>query len=321
MRKFYLMTGLWAAFFSVNAQKIATFDDVVLDPETYYNGSDGRGGFSSGGFWFPNNYNADWGSWSGFSISNMKDTLTAGYENQFSSVAGSGVNGSGNYSVAYDTGKLRMEFDSSIEVKGFFVTNSTYAYLAMRDGSDWTKTFGGTEGTDPDYFKLMVWGTDQDGHISDTVEFFLADFRYEDNENDFILKEWEWLDLTSLGLVTTLNFALESSDVGEYGMNTPAYFCLDDFTAALPSFLFPVQKKHAELSVYPNPVYDELFIDIPEDTERIIITDISGKLYYQNENPLTGKMRINEVSQLSSGILIVCIHKGQVRLYRKVVKL
>jgi hypothetical protein len=34
---------------------------------------------------------------------------------------------------------LKMDFESSIEVKGFFVSNSTYAYLEMRDGSDWTK--------------------------------------------------------------------------------------------------------------------------------------------------------------------------------------
>jgi hypothetical protein len=321
MRKFYLMTGLWAALFSVNAQKVATFEDAELEPGTFYNGSDGNGGFASGGFWFPNDYNDDWGSWSGFSLSNMKDTLTAGYENQFSSVAGSGVNNSGNYAVAYYAGELKMDFESSIEVKGFFVTNSTYAYLAMREGSDWTKTFGGTDGTDPDYFKLLIWGTDQDGHITDTVEFFLADFRYEDPEDDFILKDWEWIDLTSLGLIKTLNFALESSDVGEYGMNTPAYFCIDDLTESLPSFTSPAQKKQAELNVYPNPLRDELFIDVPQDSELFVITDMSGKIYYRFENPEPGRLRIDEVKGLPSGILIVHLNKGQERLYKKVVKL
>jgi hypothetical protein len=42
MRKFYLMTGLWAALFTVNAQKIATFEDAELEPGTFYNGSDGN---------------------------------------------------------------------------------------------------------------------------------------------------------------------------------------------------------------------------------------------------------------------------------------
>jgi hypothetical protein len=75
--------------------------------------------------------------------------------------------------------------------------------------------------------------------------FFWPTSGYEDPEDDYILKEWEWLDLTSLGLVTSLNFALESSDVGEYGMNTPAYFCIDDFTGALPSFSSPKERKQA----------------------------------------------------------------------------
>jgi hypothetical protein len=320
MRKFYLMTGLWAALFSVNAQKIATFEDAELEPGTFYNGSDGEGGFFSGGFWFPNEFNTDWGSWNGFSISSMNDTLTAGYGNQFSSIAGSGANGSANYAVAYDAGELKMGFESSIEVKGLFVSNSTYAYLEMRDGSDWTKIFGGTDGSDPDYFKLMVWGINPDGNPTDTVEFYLADFRYEDPEDDFILKEWEWLDLTSLGLVTSLNFALESSDVGEYGMNTPAYFCLDDFTGALASNLSPVERRQADLNVYPNPIRDELFIDIPEDSGQLVITDLSGKVYFMQNNPVEGIIKVHEVDRYPAGLYIVNVMKGEKRWYRKIVK-
>jgi hypothetical protein len=321
MRKFYLMTGLWAALFTVNAQKIATFDDAELQPGTFYNGSDGAGGFSSGGFWFPNDYNADWGSWSGFSLSGMNDTLTAGYGNQYSSIAGSGVDGSLNYAVAYVAGELKMEFESSTEIKGFFVTNSTYAYIAMRDGSDWSKPFGGTDGTDPDYFKLTVWGINPAGNATDTVEFFLADFRSEDPDDHFILKEWEWLDLTGLGLVTILKFALESSDVGEYGMNTPAYFCIDDFTGSIASFSFPAGKKQAELNVYPNPLRDALFVDIPESSELVLITDMAGKIYYRYENPVQGNLRIDDVNQLPAGMYIVNLLKGQERLYKKIVKL
>ena len=89
------------------------------------------------------------------------------------------------------------------------------------------KQFGGVDGTDPDYFKLLVWG--RKGRSStDTLDFYLADYRDDDSEKDFIIETWQWVDLSSLGKVDSLIFGLESSDMGDWGMNTPAYFCLDD---------------------------------------------------------------------------------------------
>jgi hypothetical protein len=321
MRKFYLMAVMTAAFFSLSAQRTATFEDVELPDSSFYNGSDGAGGFTSGDFWFPLDYNSTWDSWSGFSLSNMMDTVTPGYQNQYSSIAGGGAGGSEKYVTVYDSGELNLILQEDMKINGFFITNTTYAYLAMKEGSDWTKKFGGSDGTEPDYFKLMVWGRTPAGHFTDTIEYFLADFRFEDPNEDFIVKEWEWLDLASLGLVNVLNFSLESSDVGEYGMNTPAYFCLDDFTGAVPSFSSPVEKTQTELKVYPNPIRDELYIDVPQDTEQVVITNMSGKIFFRSDNPEPGTHRIGEVNRLPSGILIVYLNKGQDRLYKKVVKL
>jgi hypothetical protein len=234
MKNFYLIAGLWAALFSANAQHAATFDDVELQTGSFYNGSDGAGGFYSGGFWFPNEYNADWGSWSGFAVSNMKDSVTAGYGNQYSAITAGGVNNSEKYAVVYGSGGMRLELKNPAEISGVFVTNSTYVYLTMRDGDAFSKKFGGADGTDPDYFKLTVSGFDIRGNRTAEVDFFLADFRFENSEEDYIVNTWEWLNLKSLGVVTALNFSLESTDMGDWGMNTPAYFCLDDFNGNDP---------------------------------------------------------------------------------------
>lgn len=234
MKKFYLLAGLWAALFSAKAQHVASFDDVELQPGSFYNGSDGAGGFTSGGFWFPNDYNADWGSWSGFSVSNMKDSTTAGWQNQYSAITAGGANNSENYSVVFGSGGLQMDLENPTEISGVFVTNSTYTYLSMRDGDDFSKKFGGIDGTDPDYFKLIVSGIDIRGNETGKVEFFLADFRSENSEEDYMVNTWEWVDFRSLGVVTALNFNLESTDMGDWGMNTPAYFCLDDFNGTDP---------------------------------------------------------------------------------------
>jgi hypothetical protein len=234
MKNFYLIAGLWAALFTANAQHVATFDDVELQTGSFYNGSDGAGGFYSGGFWFPNDYNADWGSWSGFSVSNKKDSVTTGWQNQYSAITAGGVNNSENYAVVFGSGGLQMELENPAEITGVFVSNSTYAYLSMRDGDAFSKKFGGPDGTDPDYLKLTVSGIDIRGNETAKVDFFLADFRFENFEEDFIVKTWEWLDLKSLGVVAALNFSLESTDMGDWGMNTPAYFCLDDFNGIDP---------------------------------------------------------------------------------------
>ena len=45
----------------------------------------------------------------------------------------------------------------------------------MKTGDQFAKKFGGEDGNDPDYFKLLVWGEKENGTETDTVEFFLAE--------------------------------------------------------------------------------------------------------------------------------------------------
>jgi len=234
MKKFYFFVGLWAALVSANAQNVATFENIQLETGYWWNGSDGSGGFSSGGFHFPNEYNFDWASWSGFSVSNMKDSLTAGWDNQYSAITAEGVNHSENYAVVYVSGVLDMSLPDPIQLNGFYVTNATYPYLAIKNGDSFSKKFGGADGTDPDFFKLIISGTDLYGNETDSVEFYLADFSSADLTKDYIVNTWKWVDLSSLGVVTSLKFTMESSDNGAWGMNTPAYFCIDNFNGNSP---------------------------------------------------------------------------------------
>ena len=44
------------------------------------------------------------------------------------------------------------------------------------------------------------------------------------------MKDWQWLDLSSLGTVKSITFTLSSSRTGDFGMNTPNYVCIDDVT-------------------------------------------------------------------------------------------
>ena len=208
---------------------IATFEDLSLLPESYWNGADGAGLFRSGGAYFQNNYDATWDSWMGFSYSNLTDTESAGLASQYNAIAGSGQNESKVYGVSFVGWEEppAVTLSTPQALTGLYVTNNNYTYYSMLDGSPFSKKFGGAAGDEEDWFKLTVTGKDVGGQVTGEVEFLLADFRFADNEQDYIVKTWEYVDLTPLGAVETLEFTLDSSDTGAFGMNTPGYFCLD----------------------------------------------------------------------------------------------
>ncbi len=242
-----LISGVFLTFSSIAGAAISTFDDLTpTTPYTgfgggaYWNGSDGSGGFLSGDTWFTNQYDATWDSWSGWAYSNTTDTTTPGYTNQYSAITGGGVDGSSNYGVAYisswrgDHAQLYFGINSgnyAQQVAGAYITNTTYAYLSMKNGDQFAKKFGGDDGTDPDWFKLTIYGLNSSYERMDNpVEFYLADYRFDDSSKDYIIDDWTWVDLSSLGQVYGLEFDLSSSDTGVYGMNTPAYFAIDNLT-------------------------------------------------------------------------------------------
>ena len=240
MKQIFLAILAILFVFQAKAQSVASFDDLTLTPESFWNGSDQSGSFKSGGISFSNSYNTNYQSWFGFAYSNMTDKTTPGYENQYSAITGKGFDGSANYAVCYPAPTARVGYAVPTKTTGFYVTNSTYAYLSMKNGDDFAKKFGGESGNDPDYFKLIIEGLDADGLPVDTVTFYLADFRFDDSSKDYILDKWTWVDLSKLKETRFLRFSLSSSDNAIWGMNTPGFFCMDDFNGEKPFEYQPV---------------------------------------------------------------------------------
>lgn len=217
-----------------SAVRVVDLEDVgaALPPESFYDGSDGAGGFVSRGVLFENHFDPTFGSWEGFSYSNVTDNTTPGFGNQWSAFPGSGAEGSPTYAVGFALTfvlpEARIVLPEPAPVRSAAVANTTFAALSMRDGDAFAKKFGGPDGTDPDWFRLTITGRDAAGVPTGSVEVYLADFRFDDPALDFILDGWTTVDLSPLGTVKALGFSLDSSDVGPFGMNTPAFFALDD---------------------------------------------------------------------------------------------
>lgn len=238
------LTTLFALTAPAFGQITVTFENSTLNQplngaNMFQNGSTltPPGSFTTNGATFNNNYNATFDAWSGWSYSNVTNTTTPGFVNQYAaynvSGGGTGPGGSANYGVAFtfNLGDATVALPTGHRPMSMQVTNTTYTALSMLNGDQFSKKFGGATGNDPDFLLLTIVGKNAQNQTTGTVNFYLADYRFTDNTQDYILSQWTTIDLASLGSDTTvLSFGLSSTDVGEFGMNTPAYFAADNLT-------------------------------------------------------------------------------------------
>ncbi len=302
MKKMLLAVSVFCIQFT-QAQTVVTFDDLTLAPNSHWDGSDSTFGFTSGGVYFENSYNFDWDYWSGgFIYSSSTDVTTAGYTNDFSAYTGTGGNSSQNYAVNYGGG---IDFGTEKALASIQITNTTYAALSMLNGDAFGKVFGspndaqgnpdGTNGED--WFRLLIIGKDAQSNTTDTVIFYLADYRFVDNMQDYIINTWETVDLTPLGEVQFLEFELQSTDQGSFGINTPAYFALDNISYGTASLN---KLSIANQEVYPNPSTGKF--TVKSEGGLINVYALSGELILSQTT--LGVQEI-DLSKVQSGTYII----------------
>lgn len=169
-------------------------------------------------------------SWSGFAPSRSTDKADHSdgnwMDHQWSSITGGG-NSSMDYMVAYyntQESTTTMPSDPSVAwsftigenyPQSVYITNTSYAYYAMLNGTPYNKAFG-----PEDWFKVTFIGV-TNGVETGRVDAYLA-------KDGKIVNEWIKVDLTPLDQSTLVYCQLSSSDTGEWGMNNPAYFCVDN---------------------------------------------------------------------------------------------
>ena len=154
----------------------------------------------------------------------------------------------------------------------------------------------------------------------DSINVYLADYQFSDNSLDYIIKDWTWVDLTSLGASDSLSFSLSSSDNGMFGMNTPAYFCLDNFSTNFGTGISTIVEN--EIKVYPNPVSDIIHVDLSKfagEKIKLSIHDINGKQLFISEL-LDENEFILDMNSYENGVYFINIESKKVNLHQKFVK-
>lgn len=198
--------------------------------------------------------------WGGYMVSNQTDTTLSGLDAQYVAITGIGADSSSNYCVGYLSGYNATITELTGEPKvisGCYVTNNVWAYKSIKYGDSFSPAFGGDDGNEPDWFKLSAVGTRLDETTTDTLDFYLADYRFDDNSQDYILDTWKWFDLTPLGEVVSVRLMLSSSQNNAWGMTTPAYVCIDNYDGVAP-------EPEDQAPYIANQLEDILFTEYPQ---------------------------------------------------------
>ncbi len=220
----------------ITAQSIynADLEDLTLDEDTFSIGDIGSTFFTSDLINFEVNGDPrETSSFSGFVYSNITGTNTnvlyqlygayrtpEDYESDIYAVIG--------LSDPESSAVITTSDSQNHLFKSMYVDNTYYNYLAIEQGTDYSKVFGGDNGTDPDWFKLIITGYDNTGTQQGEIEFYLADHTATSNKEDYTIEEWTNVDLKDLGYVSRIEISFSSTDVENGIMLTPAYVCIDN---------------------------------------------------------------------------------------------
>ena len=251
--------------------KVATFENEagginVAKADTCWQGADapvvGWNAWTSGSFNFMSYYGGDTGMgdyYAAFTVSNETANTSTGYLQPYRNAKGGAYEGA-NFAVWNMSyyGADTIKFDEQV-VLGFFINNNAYAVNSMVNGDSFAKAFG----TD-DFFKLICIGV-KDGAEVERKEVFLA------NDGEYIV-DWTYVDLSELGAIDGLTFEMNSSDASEWGMNTPAYFCMDNFGAFKPfDYIEPAKAQFPLHTAINNIKVNEQVIKIIRNGQVLII--------------------------------------------------
>lgn len=304
------------AFANLSYAQPVDFESITLNANSAWDGSDLSGTPNSdttaydstsvfSGLEISNQWNSQYSYLSaGWVFSNKTDDTTPSLAGAYNSYAGGGADGSDNYALTYiGPGQIiQLENNAVTTFGNISVTNNNYAAYSMLNGDNLAKKFGGATGDDEDWLLLDIIGYDANGNSVDTIKFYLADFRFSDNSEDYIIKDWTTIDLSSLGEINKIRFELSSTDNNQWGMNTPSYLAIDNINFGFTSVKESISKS---LSIYPNPANSIISFNNDIENGNLSIYNISGQLV--KTITFNNSLQSVDISELTNGVYTVVV--------------
>lgn len=220
---------------------VATFDDWYIQANSHWSGSEENEPMLSGSYSFPNQNGRSMGMdyWTFFTNANSTSSSFATIADQYNSASGGGLQGSSNYGVAFIGSGMGMgptyfyvtNATDGDTVPGIWLTNSAYTKYAILNGDGQSRVEGPF--AKDDYYLVTFTGYNGTAETG-TVDFPLADYRYDNVADRYVLDTWQWCDLSSLGKVTRILVEVSGTKRNQFGLTTPAYLCLENVGDGCP---------------------------------------------------------------------------------------
>ena len=200
--------------------EVEKFENVISAEYTY--------GYENDTFKLEYFYNEEYAYWGGFVQSKVKDTDPANglFTNQYAVYNSAAASGDSFMLFYYDAYNepcdIRLKKDVTLSEVKLNLTTYTYASITNEAINDFARAFD--EG---DYLKV-VFTSMKGNEVKGVEECYVVDFRDGKRE---MATDWNEYLLTNLGEgYNRVRVTIETTDVGEWGANTPLYIAMDDLT-------------------------------------------------------------------------------------------
>jgi hypothetical protein len=204
--------------------------------------------------------------WEGFTLANNNDsTMPKDWVNdQWGIMTGGGwiegqegdthTNAQVPHIIAYQPfyGQWTVNLDKHYKTVAIWVANHPFTYYTNLHGNPPARKLDQLN----DSLTLIIQGSLDGQEDYRFVQLNLA--KVDEHGTLQQAREWIYVDLASIGTVDQINFNLQSTDNGDWGMNTPAYFCIGEL------LLQDAQESNQHIDnhshAFPNPVYNTLSV-------------------------------------------------------------
>ena len=200
---------------------VEKFDDAALTEAGYLLG------YATENLMFEHFMDETYGYWGGFAVASHFDMEDGSSLNQYSVYNSSAASGDKYMLYYYDS--YNDPCDILCRYHGYYqfatvcmnLSTFTYKSIADEDANAFARAF--TEG---DYLKVIFTALMENKTEGKSVECYVVDYR---DGKRYVATNWDAFDISGLcGEIWGLRVRIETSDVGEWGPNTPLYICMDN---------------------------------------------------------------------------------------------
>ena len=174
-------------------------------------------------------YNEEYAYWGGFAQSRVKDADAANglFANQYAVYNEAAASGDSFLIYYYDSYNEPCDIvvkQQGVSLRDVMLNLTTYTYASITNEAinDFARVF-----VDGDYLKVVFTGM-RGNEATGVVECYVVDYRDGKRE---MTTEWTKFSLANLGEgYDRVSVTIETTDVGEWGANTPLYIAMDNLS-------------------------------------------------------------------------------------------